>query len=257
MKKLLLIFFFFASCYNLYAQDRVLKGKVVSSTDGGPLPGVIVSIKGTKKQAASGPDGLFSITIPNGAATLQIRSIGYQTKEIPVNEVTANLNISMVEDNQQLGEVVVTGYSNQKKSDLTSAITVVSADKLKDVTSNDVGAMLQGKVAGLQVVNASGVPGAASEIRLRGISSVNASQSPLFVVDGVIGGNYDPNDVESITDLKDAGATAIYGSQANAGVIIVTTKKAKDDQTHFEFKSNGGVRTPDFGSMTMMNSSEL
>jgi len=257
MKKLLLIFFFFASCYNLYAQDRVLKGKVVSSTDGGPLPGVIVSVKGTKKQAASGPDGLFSITIPNGATTLEIRSIGYQTKEMPVNETTANLNISMVEDNKQLGEVVVTGYSNQKKSDLTSAITVVSADKLKDVTSNDVGAMLQGKVAGLQVVNASGNPGAASEIRLRGISSVNASQSPLFVVDGVIGGNYDPNDVESITVLKDAGATAIYGSQANAGVIIVTTKHAKDDQTHYEFKSTTGIRTPDFGSMTMMNSSEL
>lgn len=257
MKKLLLIFFFFASCYNLYAQDRVLKGKVVSSTDGGPLPGVIVSVKGTKKQAASGPDGLFSITIPNGATTLQIRSIGYQTKEMPVDGTIANLNISMVEDNQQLGEVVVTGYSNQKKSDLTSAITVVSADKLKDVTSNDVGAMLQGKVAGLQVVNASGNPGAASEIRLRGISSVNASQSPLFVVDGVIGGNYDPNDVESITVLKDAGATAIYGSQANAGVIIVTTKHAKDDQTHYEFKSTTGIRTPDFGSMTMMNSSEL
>ena len=257
MKKLLLIFFFFASCYSLYAQDRVLKGKVVSSVDGGPLPGVIVSVKGTTKQAASGPDGLFSIAIPAGAQTLQIRSIGYLTKEITVGESTANLTISMTEDNQQLGEVVVTGYSNQKKSDLTSAITVVSAEKLKDVTSNDIGAMLQGKVAGLQVVNSSGNPGAASEIRLRGISSVNASQSPLFVVDGVIGGNYDPNDVESITVLKDAGATAIYGSQANAGVIIVTTKKAKDDKTHYEFKANTGFRTPDFGSMTMMNSSEL
>lgn len=257
MKKFLLIFFFFASCYNLYAQDRVLKGKVVSSTDGVPLPGVIVSVKGTTKQAASGPDGLFSITIPKGTLTLEVRSIGYRTREMPVDETTANLTISLFEDNQQLGEVVVTGYTNQKKSDLTSAITVVSADKLKDVTSNDVGAMLQGKVAGLQVVNSSGVPGAASEIRLRGISSVNASQSPLFVVDGVIGGNYDPNDVESITVLKDAGATAIYGSQANAGVIIVTTKKAKDNKTHFEFKSNGGVKTPDFGEMTMMNSSQL
>lgn len=257
MKKLLLILLFITSCFSLFAQNRVLKGKVVSSADGTPLPGVIVSIKGTTKQAASGPDGLFSIAISVGTSTLQIRSIGYASKEVAVDEATANLIISLTEDNKQLGEVVVTGYSNQKKSDLTSAITVVSADKLKDVTSNDVGAMLQGKVAGLQVVNASGVPGAASEIRLRGISSVNASQSPLFVVDGVIGGNYDPNDVESITVLKDAGATAIYGSQANAGVIIVTTKRAKDNTTHFEFKSTAGVRTPDFGSMQMMSSSQL
>jgi TonB-dependent SusC/RagA subfamily outer membrane receptor len=123
--------------------------------------------------------------------------------------------------------VVVVGYSEKKRSELTSAVSVVSSEKLKDVTSNNIGTMLQGKVAGLQVINSSGVPGATPEIRLRGISSVNASQSPLFVVDGIIGGNYDPNDVDNVTVLKDAAATAMYGSQANAGVIIVTTKKAK------------------------------
>ncbi|MEO6149622.1 MAG: SusC/RagA family TonB-linked outer membrane protein, partial [Mucilaginibacter sp.] len=112
-------------------------------------------------------------------------------------------------------------------------------------------------VAGLQVVNSSGAPGSAPEIRLRGISSVNASQSPLFVVDGIIGGNYDPNDVESITVLKDAGATALYGSQANAGVIIVTTKTAKEGKTKFEVKLTTGFKTADFGKLNLMNGSEL
>ena len=257
LKKLLLFLVFIISCCDLFAQSRTLKGKVTLAKDGSSLPGVIITIKGTNKGAATGPDGLFSIAVPNGAVTIEARSIGYLTKDVNVGADENNITIALDEDNKQLGEVVVTGYSNKKRSDLTSAITVVSADKLKDVTTNDVGSMLQGKVSGLQVVNSSGAPGSASEIRLRGVSSVNASQSPLFVVDGVIGGNYDPNDVENITVLKDAGATAIYGSQANAGVIIVTTKKAKDNKTHYEFKATAGFRDPDFGSMTMMNSSEL
>jgi TonB-linked SusC/RagA family outer membrane protein len=257
LKKFLLFLFFVVSCCGLYAQTRVLKGKVTSSKDGAALPGVIISIKGTNKGAASGPDGLFTITLPSGVATIETRSMGYITKDVNISSDQVKIDIALDDDNKQLGEVVVTGYSNKKKSELTSAITVVSADKLKDVTSNDVGAMLQGKVAGLQVVNSSGAPGSSSEIRLRGVSSVNATQSPLFVVDGIIGGNYDPNDVESITVLKDAGATAIYGSQANGGVIIVTTKKAKDQQTHYEFKATTGFRDADFGSMQMMNSSEL
>ena len=126
-----------------------------------------------------------------------------------------------------MNEVVVVGYSDKKRGELTSAVSVVGAKKLEDVTTNDIGTLLQGKVAGLQVVVSSGVPGAGSEMRLRGISSVNANQNPLFVVDGIIGGNYDPNDVESVTVLKDAAATSMYGSQANSGVIVVTTKHAR------------------------------
>ncbi|BAU55546.1 SusC/RagA family TonB-linked outer membrane protein [Mucilaginibacter gotjawali] len=256
LKKLLLFLLLVVSCCNLFAQGRVLKGKVTEK-DGSALPGVVIEIKGnTKSAVASGPDGFFSINI-SGAATLVAHSIGYTAQTINVTASQNNLTIVMQVDNQQLGEIVITGYAKQKKGNLTSAISVVSADKLKDVTSDDIGAMLQGKVAGLQVVNSSGAPGSASEIRLRGVSSVNASQSPLFVVDGIIGGNYDPNDVESVTVLKDAGATAIYGSQANGGVIIVTTKKAKGDKTQYEFSATTGFKTPDFGTMVMMNSSEL
>jgi len=257
LKKLLLFLLLVVSCCNLYAQTRVLKGKVTTK-DGSALAGVVIEFKGTTKGAvASGPDGFFSISVPPGAVTIEARSVGYSTKDVVVAAGENKISIVLDEDNKQLGEVVVTGYSSQKKGNLTSAITVVSAEKLKDVTSDDIGEMLQGKVSGLQVVNSSGAPGSVSEIRLRGISSVNAAQAPLIVVDGIIGGDYDPNDVESVTVLKDAGATAIYGSQANGGVIIITTKKAKGDKTQYEFQAVAGFRTPDFGSMTMMNSSQL
>jgi TonB-linked SusC/RagA family outer membrane protein len=257
LKKLLLLIFMVVSCCNLYAQQRVLKGKVTAK-DGSALPGVVIQLKGTTKGAvASGPDGFFSLSVPAGDVTIEAHSIGYAAQEIVVPAGDRNVAIMLVDDNKQLSEVVVTGYSSQKKGNLTSAITVVSAEKLKDVTSDDIGEMLQGKVSGLQVVNSSGAPGSVSEIRLRGVSSVNAAQAPLIVVDGIIGGDYDPNDVESVTVLKDAGATAIYGSQANGGVIIITTKKAKGNKAQYEFQAVTGFRTPDFGTMTMMNSSEL
>ncbi|GAA3923535.1 TonB-dependent receptor [Chitinophaga oryziterrae] len=230
-----------------------ISGKV-STASGTPLPGATVIVKGTHKGTQTDAQGNFILRGLNSKAVLVISNIGYTTREMPARD---NLSISLEEDTRKFNEVVVVGYSDKKKSELTSAVSVVSADKLKDVTTNDVGSMLQGKVAGLQVVNSSGVPGTTSEIRLRGVSSVNASQSPLFVVDGIIGGNYDPNDVESVTVLKDAGATAMYGSQANAGVIIVTTKKAKLGKTRFEAKVTTGFRTPDFGRMQMMNGSQL
>lgn len=236
-------------------EQKIIKGKVTDAK-GEPIAGVSVLVKGTTLGGVTDANGNYSLKLPSGAKSLVLSFIGMQQQIVSIGGQD-KLDVVLHEASQGINEVVVTGYSNKKKSELTSAISVVSSDKLKDVATNDIGSMLQGKVAGLQVVNSSGAPGAASEIRLRGISSVNASQSPLFVVDGIIGGNYDPNDVESVTVLKDAGATAIYGSQANAGVIIVTTKKAKDNSTHYEFKATTGFRSPDFGSMQMMNSSEL
>ncbi|RVT96476.1 SusC/RagA family TonB-linked outer membrane protein [Mucilaginibacter limnophilus] len=239
-----------------FAQTNSVSGKVVSGTDSQPIPGVVVMIKGTNGGASTTADGSFTVSIPGQTATLQFRYVGYTTKEVDV-KAGQNITVTLTEDVTQLNDVVVVGYSSKKQSELTSSVTVVSANKLKDVTTNNVGSMLQGKVAGLQVVNSSGQPGSAPEIRLRGVSSVNASQSPLFVVDGIIGGNYDPNDVESITVLKDAGATALYGSQANAGVIIVTTKTAKEGRTRFNAKITTGFRTADFGKLDPMNSSQL
>lgn len=256
MKKKILLLPFLFICFNLFAQTRMLSGKIASLKDSVAISKATIAIKNLRTFAAN-DDGSFSVEVPNGQIILTVSAIGFSTKEIIVEEKENNILIWLEEANKTLNEVVVVGYSDKKRSELTSAVTVVSANKLKDVTSNDVGSMLQGKVAGLQVVNSSGVPGAVAEIRLRGTSSINASQSPLFVVDGIIGGNYDPNDVESITVLKDAAATAMYGSQANAGVIVVTTKKAKTGKASIEGKITTGFRTPDFGSMKLMNSEQL
>lgn len=225
----------------------------VRSADGTPLPGATILVKGTSRGNATNAAGLFTVAA-NPGEILIFTYTGYDKQELPAHP---GMQVTLKAGSSQLDQVVVVGYSDKKKSELTSAVTVVNAAKLKDVTTNDVGTMLQGKVSGLQVVSSSGVPGAAAEIRLRGISSVNASQSPLVVVDGIIGGNYDPNDIESVTVLKDAGATAMYGSQANAGVIIITTKRAVSGKTQFQAKITTGFRTPDFGTMDMMSGSEL
>lgn len=225
----------------------------VKARDGTPLPGATVMIKGTNRGNATNGSGQFTVTA-NPGEMLVFTFTGYDKQEQPARQ---GMQVVLSASNSQLDQVVVVGYSDKKKSELTSAVTVVDATKLKDVTTNDVGTMLQGKVAGLQVVSSSGVPGAAAEIRMRGISSVNASQSPLVVVDGIIGGNYDPNDIATVTVLKDAGATAMYGSQANAGVIIITTKRAATGKIQFQAKITTGFRTPDFGTMDMMNGSEL
>ncbi|MEP6467123.1 MAG: SusC/RagA family TonB-linked outer membrane protein [Parafilimonas sp.] len=238
------------------AQSRLFKGKIVSEKDQSAVSKAAITIKNGRSVIAD-DSGRFSIEAPAGNFSLTVSSIGYAKKEISVAAGDNNIIMQLTETNKNLDEIVVVGYSNKKKGELTSAVTVVDAKKLKDVTTDDVGSMLQGKVAGLQVVNSSGVPGATAEIRLRGVSSINASQTPLYVVDGIIGGNFDPNDVASITVLKDAASTALYGSQANAGVIVVTTKKAESGKTAFEFKASTGFRTPDFGNLNMMNGSQL
>ncbi|WP_206106660.1 SusC/RagA family TonB-linked outer membrane protein [Ilyomonas limi] len=255
MKTLLLLPFLLITLLAA-AQTRSLEGNVISASDQRAVSKASITIHNGKSFIAN-DSGQFKIEVPTGNIVLTVSSIGFASKEVAVSPTDNNITIALTETNKDLNEVVVVGYNAKKKGELTSAVTVVDAAKLKDVTTNDVGSMLQGKVAGLQVVNSSGVPGAAAEIRLRGVSSINASQTPLYVVDGIIGGNFDPNDVESITVLKDASATAMYGSQANAGVIVVTTKKAKSGKTAIEFKATAGFRTPDFGKLDMMDGSQL
>lgn len=235
-------------------QPRAVHG-VVTDSSGRPVAGVSVVVSGTRRGTYTNAQGYYQVSVEEGAV-LNFSFVGYRTRSVKTGNAT-ELNIVLQQETTALNDIVMVGYSDKKKEELTSAVSVVSEGKLKDVTTNDIGSMLQGKVAGLQVVNSSGAPGAAAEIRLRGISSVNASQSPLVVVDGIIGGNYDPNDVATVTVLKDAGATAMYGSQANAGVIIITTKGAAAGKTQFEFKLTNGFRTPDFGEMKMMNGAQL
>jgi TonB-linked SusC/RagA family outer membrane protein len=250
---LLLAFLAFSA---LAAGQIPVKGKVVSAEDNQGMAGVNVLLKGTGLGVVTAADGSFSISIRKDDDVLVFSFIGYKAQELTVGSARTLL-VKMESDVIAMQQVVVMGYSTKKKNEITSAVATVSSDKLMDITSNDIGSMLQGKVSGIQVVNSSGAPGAASEIRIRGISSFSAPQGPLYVVDGIIGGTFDPNDVETITVLKDAGATGMYGSQANGGVVVVTTKKAVSAKPQFEFKAVAGYRLADHGHTQMMDSRTL
>ena len=255
LRKAVLLLFIMAYCSFAYGQIPV-KGKVISSEDKQAMPGVNILIKGTGKGVATGPDGSYSISVPRAEDVLVFSFIGYKPQEITVGTTTV-INVILVPEIIAMETVVVMGYSTKRKNEITSAVSTVTSDKLMDVTSNDIGTMLQGKVSGIQVINSSGAPGSSSEIRVRGISSFSAPQGPLYVVDGIIGGTFDPNDVETITILKDAGATGMYGSQANGGVVVVTTKRATTDKPQFEFKAVAGFRVADHGNTNMMDSKTL
>ncbi|MGB8359128.1 MAG: carboxypeptidase-like regulatory domain-containing protein, partial [Bacteroidales bacterium] len=255
IKKTGLFLALITACSCLYGQIPV-KGKVISGDDSQGLPGVYVLIKGTDRGIVSASDGTYNITVRSTGDVLVFRFVGYITQEIAVNNRTV-IDVMMEPDVTTLESVIVMGYSTKKQSEITSAVTTLSNDKLMDVTTDDIGTLLQGKVSGIQVINSSGAPGANSEIRVRGISSFSAPQGPLYVVDGIIGGSFDPNDVETLTVLKDAGATGMYGSQANGGVIVVTTKQARTDKARFEFKAVDGFRIADHGNVKMMDSKTL
>ncbi|MBO4535823.1 MAG: carboxypeptidase-like regulatory domain-containing protein, partial [Bacteroidales bacterium] len=222
MKRLIFLFALLLTAMQLNAQITV-KGTVTASDDGEPMIGASVMEKGTMNGTVTGVDGSYAITVTDGSAVLVITSIGFKTVEIPVSN-RALINVALDVDQQLLDEIVVVGYSSKTRAEITSAVAVVGAEKLNDVVTSDISHMLQGKVAGVSVINSSGLPGSSASIRIRGTSSLNAPQEPLYVVDGIIGGSYDPNDVESVTVLKDAGSTGMYGAQANGGVIVITTK---------------------------------
>ncbi len=254
-RRMLLLLGIIAACNFAYGQIPV-KGRVLSAEDNQGLVGVNVLIKGTNQGVVTGSDGSYSISVRSGEDILIFSSIGYNTEEVMVDN-KSTIDVVMIPNITSLESVVVMGYSTLRRGEITSAVTTVSSDKLFDVTANDIGTMLQGKVPGIQVINSSGTPGATPDIRIRGVSSFSAPQGPLYVVDGIIGGNFDPNDVESITVMKDAGATALYGSQANGGVIVVTTKKAVSDNPQFELKAVVGFRVADHGNVNMMDSKTL
>ncbi len=200
-------------------------------------------------------NGAYAVTASDDA-TLTFNTLGYLDVVEKVNGRSV-INVKMTVDSKVLEEVVVLGYTSQKKNELSSSVVSLSAEKLKDVTSPDLGNMLQGKAAGVLVMNASGQPGDGAKIRIRGTGSITAGASPLYVVDGVAGGSFNPNDVETLTVLKDASATALYGAAAAGGVIVVTTKQAKGDKTTVTLKATAGIKKALSGRFSPMNSQEL
>ena len=235
----------------------LVKGKIISGEDNLPMPGVSVLVKNTTRGTITDLDGNYSIEIPNDKSTLSFTFVGYKSAEQAVNS-QKTINITMYPDNFVMDEVIVMGYSTQKKAELSSSVVTLSGEALTDVTSSDIGNLLQGKVAGVSIFNASGQPGAAAEIRIRGTGSITAGSEPLYVVDGIPYGFFNPNDVETISVLKDAGATALYGAAAAGGVIVVTTKSAKHNQaTKVNFKATAGTKSALFGNFSLMDSEEL
>jgi TonB-dependent starch-binding outer membrane protein SusC len=244
------------------AQDRVITGKVTDSKDGSPIAGASVQPKGSTTGTSTAADGTFRITVPSGATTLVISSAEYEQKEVDIAGKTS-VDIGMASIAGSLSEVVVIGYGTAKKKDLTGSIASVQAKDFNKGTYTAPDQLIQGKVAGVQVINNSGAPGGATTVKIRGNAALTGTGQPLYIIDGIpldgrssrpgldaqnLGvtpaGNplnfINPADIASIDVLKDASATAIYGSRAAYGVILITTKKGQSGQSRIDFGTSVG-----------------
>lgn len=217
-----------------------VSGQVVDNSTGETLPGVSLSIKGTNTGTVTDMDGNFAMNVPNANVTLVFSHIGYLTQEIALKGQTS-IQVSLREDSKVLDEIVVVGYGTMKRTDVATAISTIKPEdfNVAGSTSRDVRQLLNGKVAGITVTRTGGSdPNSGSAIQMRGVTSVRGEIAPLVVIDGIPGGNIDllrAEDIESIDVLKDGSAAAIYGSRANAGVIIITTKKGQKGVTQVEY----------------------
>lgn len=258
MKKLLLVFALFLGFQVSQAQQSKVQG-TVSDAQGKPIAGVSITLKGQKSGVVSENNGTYSISLSNSNGTLVFSSIGYSDKEVSINgKTTIDVVLNAKDDN--LNEVVVVGYGTQKKKDITGSVGTVNASQIKNLSLTSPEQALQGRVAGVNVTSSSGTPGAAININVRGVGTINGSAQPLYVVDGIpiatgsfsqlgVGGqtlnslaDINPNDIESLDVLKDASATAIYGSRGANGVVLITTKRGKNQKTRFSYNGYYGTQ---------------
>ncbi len=252
-KRLVLIMLFVGLGLTMWAQETQISGVVMDAKTQEPLPGVTVLVKGTQRGIITMADGSFTIAA-NVNEVLQFSFIGYADKEVVVQSET-NYTIALQPDVVSVDEVVVVGYGQQKKGDLTGSVSNVSAKDFNQGIVSSPAQLINGKVSGVQITSGSGSPSSGSTIRIRGGASLNASNDPLIVLDGVpletggISGNdnnflslINPNDIESMTVLKDASSTAIYGSRASNGVIIITTKKGVKDKLRINVNSTNSLQ---------------
>lgn len=226
--------------------DRSIKGKVADDKGLG-LPGVSVILKGSSTGTVTDSEGSYSLNIPEtGENVLVFSFVGYVPKEVTVGNQSA-VNVELLVDTKALEEVVVVGYGTQRKRDITSAVSVISMEDIGEVPKSNVTRMLQGQAPGVIIKQKSGTPGQQFEVKVRGISSLGAGSDPLYVIDGFpvgisAGQNLNPNDIETISILKDAAATAIYGARGSNGVVLITTKSAKDGKTNLNISVDYGIQ---------------
>jgi TonB-dependent starch-binding outer membrane protein SusC len=272
MKKVVILFscFFLLGLLGVYAQTRTITGKVVSSDDNSPIPGVSVIVKGTTLGTVTNMDGNYTLQVPESAGFLMYSFVGYRTMEVAV-EARTNIDVILPVDVFSVDEVVVVGYGVQRRRDLAGSVATVKGEDLKTIPVQSFEMALQGKASGVNVTIPNAVLGNPPVIRVRGYNSISGSSSPLIVVDGVpvftgdlsrtsaalnVLGDLNPSDIESIDILKDASATAIYGSRAANGVIIITTRKGQMGATKVTYDGSIGWSKPS-RIYDMMNAEEF
>lgn len=247
-----------------YAQQKTITGSVIDEDTGEALPGVTIVIEGTTSGTVTDLDGNFSIKVPDENSVVAFSFVGYVSQRKPVKGVSS-FKISLKNDLMKLSEVVVVGYGVVKKSDVTGAVTSIKQEDFNNVSSATPEQLIQGRISGVQITQNNGEPGAASSIRIRGASTIRSGQQPLYVVDGIpldmstssptgVSANgissgqatnplnfINPNDIESFDILKDASATAIYGSRGANGVVLITTKKGKEGVSSIEYSAYASI----------------
>lgn len=258
MRKIAMLFVALLLCFSFsFAQTRSVSG-VVSDEAGNPLAGVSVQVSGTNTGTTTKPDGSFTLSVSSSAKALNFSSVGWTSKSVTLSssnfyEVTMEMSTS------QLDEVVIIGYGSAKKrADVAGALTTVSGEQIHDRPSANVIDALQGKVSGLQVYSSSGEPSSTPSVRLHGVGSLGASNTPLYVLDGIPVGagtivSLNPEDIESVTVLKDPSTTSIYGSRASNGVIYYTTKQGKVNTSNLNVSSQYGISNLTNASLDMFN----
>ena len=241
------------------AQNKTITGRVTEAGGAG-VPGVTVTAKGFGTASTTNVNGEFSLTVPANTTVLVFSSVGYGTREVALNGQTS-VTVTLQQTTTSLDEVVVVGYGTQRRRDVTGSIAKVSSEKINAIATPSFEAALQGKAAGVQVIQGSGLAGSGSVIRVRGINSIGAGGDPLYVIDGIpiIADNFvrgnsnamnqnplasiNPNDIESVEVLKDAAAAGIYGSRGSNGVILITTKRGKSGKPTFNYNNKIGLST--------------
>ena len=242
-----------------FAQEQTISGTVTDAT-GLPLPGVNVIIEGTNRGAQTNFDGFYSIRASEGEAIV-FRYLGFEPAKHIIGRVTT-IDVTLKEDASELEEVVVVAYGTQKRGAIVGSVSSVSAESIEDIPIASFDQVLKGQAPGLHVISGSGQPGSAAKVRIRGTHSINGGSSPLYILDGVpiTGADFatlNPNDFESVSVLKDAASTSIYGSRGSSGVIVITTKSGNfDTPTSIRYTSQYGVSEIGQKRFELMNAPE-
>ncbi|WEK35934.1 MAG: TonB-dependent receptor [Candidatus Pseudobacter hemicellulosilyticus] len=259
MRRPLLVVLGMLLALSTFAQTKSVTGTVSDQRDGQPLAGATVTAKGTNISVTTEPDGSFSIVVPASATTLVFTSVGFNTLEAPIGAGPVNVQLAVSENT--LSEVIVTGYAVQNKRQVAGSISRIKGDEIKMQPIGSFDKALQGKIPGLLSMSSSGQPGAAATVTIRGKGSINGTNTPLYVIDGVqVTANdfatINPGDIESYNVLKDASSTAIYGSRGANGVIVITTRRGAAGQTRVNYDGQVGYSELPKNRVKLMNSAE-